>query len=215
VREACRTAATWPGHLTVAVNLSPAQFAAGSVSEVVASALNETGLAPHRLELEITETLLLRDSEPWPTFNRRTSPKRSRSGATTKGYQVNSTEPPGHSRGATTASSSIAPLQRTEATAPRNHGAGEISGCKTGRKNDEDDEQRFHRTPLLRKIQLSIFLGTGINLFWELGQIAVYALSSHNLCHGPDEMKGGSPAQTSWPADITAAGASECPPASG
>jgi diguanylate cyclase (GGDEF)-like protein len=63
LREACRTAATWPGHLTVAVNLSPAQFAAGSVSEVVASALNETGLAPHRLELEITETLLLRDSE--------------------------------------------------------------------------------------------------------------------------------------------------------
>jgi diguanylate cyclase (GGDEF)-like protein len=63
LREACRTAATWPSHLTVAVNLSPSQFAAGSVSEVVASALKETGLAPHRLELEITETLLLRDSE--------------------------------------------------------------------------------------------------------------------------------------------------------
>jgi hypothetical protein len=47
--------------------------------------------------------------------------------------------------------------------------------------------------------------------FWELGQIAVYALSSHNLCHGPDEMEGGSPAQTSWPTDITAAGASDSP----
>jgi EAL domain-containing protein (putative c-di-GMP-specific phosphodiesterase class I) len=63
LREACRTAATWPSHLTVAVNLSPSQFSAGSVSEVVASALKETGLEPHRLELEITETLLLRDSE--------------------------------------------------------------------------------------------------------------------------------------------------------
>jgi diguanylate cyclase (GGDEF)-like protein len=63
LREACRTAMTWPSHLTIAVNLSPSQFAAGSVSEVVASALAETGLGPHRLELEITETLLLRDSE--------------------------------------------------------------------------------------------------------------------------------------------------------
>jgi diguanylate cyclase (GGDEF)-like protein len=63
MREACLTAATWPSHLTVAVNLSPSQFAAGSVSEVVASALAEAGLEPHRLELEITEALLLRDSE--------------------------------------------------------------------------------------------------------------------------------------------------------
>ena len=61
--EACRTAATWPSHLTVAVNLSPAQFTAGSVYEVVAAALRETGLEPHRLELEITETLLLGDTE--------------------------------------------------------------------------------------------------------------------------------------------------------
>jgi len=63
LREACRTAATWPDHLTVAVNLSPAQFSAGSVSKIVAAALEETGLAPHRLELEITETLLLGDTE--------------------------------------------------------------------------------------------------------------------------------------------------------
>jgi diguanylate cyclase (GGDEF)-like protein len=63
LREACRAATTWPEPLTVAVNLSPAQFEAGSVSTIVASALKETGLAPHRLELEITETLLLGNSE--------------------------------------------------------------------------------------------------------------------------------------------------------
>ena len=63
LREACRTAATWPEHLTVAVNLSPAQFSAGSVSDIVAAALKEAGLAAHRLELEITETLLLGNSE--------------------------------------------------------------------------------------------------------------------------------------------------------
>jgi diguanylate cyclase (GGDEF)-like protein len=59
LREACRTATNWPEHLTVAVNLSPAQFLAGSVSEIVAAALKEAALAAHRLELEITETLLL------------------------------------------------------------------------------------------------------------------------------------------------------------
>ncbi len=63
LREACRTAATWPAHLTVAVNLSPAQFVAGSVSDIVAAALKDAGLAPHRLELEVTETLLLGNSE--------------------------------------------------------------------------------------------------------------------------------------------------------
>ena len=59
MREACRTAKLWPKHLTIAVNLSPAQFATGSVSAMVAAALAEAGLEPHRLELEITETLLL------------------------------------------------------------------------------------------------------------------------------------------------------------
>jgi EAL domain-containing protein (putative c-di-GMP-specific phosphodiesterase class I) len=62
LQEACRTAATWPEYLTVAVNLSPAQFLAGSVSNIVAAALKEAGLAAHRLELEITETLLLGNS---------------------------------------------------------------------------------------------------------------------------------------------------------
>jgi diguanylate cyclase (GGDEF)-like protein/PAS domain S-box-containing protein len=63
LREACRMAANWPEHLTIAVNLSPAQFVAGSVSELVAAALKESGLAAHRLELEITETQLLGNSE--------------------------------------------------------------------------------------------------------------------------------------------------------
>jgi len=63
LREACRTAASWPDPLTIAVNLSPGQFEAGNISTLVASALSESGLAPQRLELEITETLLLGDSE--------------------------------------------------------------------------------------------------------------------------------------------------------
>ncbi len=63
LREACRTAALWPKHLTIAVNLSPAQFAAGSVSAMVAATLEESGLEPHRLELEITETLLLGNTQ--------------------------------------------------------------------------------------------------------------------------------------------------------
>ena len=63
LREACRTAATWLEHLTVAVNLSPTQFVAGSISGIVAAALKEAGLAAHRLELEITESLLLGNTE--------------------------------------------------------------------------------------------------------------------------------------------------------
>ena len=63
IRRACLTALTWPESLSVAVNLSPAQFAAGNVGGTVGQILRETGLAPERLELEITESLLLSDSE--------------------------------------------------------------------------------------------------------------------------------------------------------
>ena len=63
LREACKTAREWPEPLKVAVNLSPAQFAAGDLCEIVAAALADSGLSPHRLELEITEGLLLGDSE--------------------------------------------------------------------------------------------------------------------------------------------------------
>jgi len=60
--EACRTAATWPPHLSVAVNLSPHQFASGTLVAQVRKALKSAGLHPTRLELEITEGLLLQDS---------------------------------------------------------------------------------------------------------------------------------------------------------
>ncbi|MGH6735141.1 MAG: putative bifunctional diguanylate cyclase/phosphodiesterase [Methyloceanibacter sp.] len=63
LRRACRDAATWPEGLTVAVNLSPAQFRDGDIAETVAEVLKETGLPPERLELEITENLLINDTE--------------------------------------------------------------------------------------------------------------------------------------------------------
>ncbi|MGY3371004.1 diguanylate cyclase (GGDEF)-like protein/PAS domain S-box-containing protein [Bradyrhizobium sp. GM2.4] len=62
LRTACATAATWPD-LTVAVNLSPVQFRSRGLVTMVTSALAEAGLPPHRLELEVTETALLDDSE--------------------------------------------------------------------------------------------------------------------------------------------------------
>jgi diguanylate cyclase (GGDEF)-like protein len=63
LREACKAAQAWPDSLSVAVNLSPAQFESGKFEEMVASALRDSGLASRRLELEITETLLLRNGE--------------------------------------------------------------------------------------------------------------------------------------------------------
>ncbi len=64
LREACRTAATWPADVRVAVNLSAVQFKNKRLYETIESALRETGLSPARLELEITESLLLSDNEP-------------------------------------------------------------------------------------------------------------------------------------------------------
>jgi diguanylate cyclase (GGDEF)-like protein/PAS domain S-box-containing protein len=61
LRQACREAASWPLPLQVAVNLSPAQFMHGDVVGLVHSILLETGLAPDRLELEITEGVLIED----------------------------------------------------------------------------------------------------------------------------------------------------------
>jgi diguanylate cyclase (GGDEF)-like protein/PAS domain S-box-containing protein len=61
LREACREAASWPLPLQVAVNLSPAQFTHGDLVGLVHSILLETGLAPGRLELEITEGVLIED----------------------------------------------------------------------------------------------------------------------------------------------------------
>jgi diguanylate cyclase (GGDEF)-like protein len=61
--EACRRAAQWPDHLKVAVNLSPVQISTPHLPELVESILTDTGLAPHRLELEITERIFMEDGE--------------------------------------------------------------------------------------------------------------------------------------------------------
>jgi diguanylate cyclase (GGDEF)-like protein len=61
LREACREAASWPKPLQIAVNLSPVQFMHGDLVGLVHSILLETGLAPGRLELEITEGVLIED----------------------------------------------------------------------------------------------------------------------------------------------------------
>jgi diguanylate cyclase (GGDEF)-like protein len=63
LRRACSDAVKWPEPLTVAVNLSPAQFRDGDIAETVADILHETGLPASRLELEITESLLINDTE--------------------------------------------------------------------------------------------------------------------------------------------------------
>jgi diguanylate cyclase (GGDEF)-like protein/PAS domain S-box-containing protein len=63
LRRACMDAATWPDDVRVAVNLSPLQFRAGNLLSVVMDALKQSGLSAKRLELEITETLLLEKSD--------------------------------------------------------------------------------------------------------------------------------------------------------
>jgi diguanylate cyclase (GGDEF)-like protein len=61
--EACRRAVEWPEHLKIAVNLSPVQFSAPNLVDRIARILTETGLAPSRLELEITERVFMEDSD--------------------------------------------------------------------------------------------------------------------------------------------------------
>ncbi|MGP9811356.1 putative bifunctional diguanylate cyclase/phosphodiesterase [Rhodopseudomonas sp. NSM] len=63
LRQACLEAARWSGDIKVAVNLSPVQFRSRNLVQVVISALAQSGLSPCRLELEITESLFLADSE--------------------------------------------------------------------------------------------------------------------------------------------------------
>jgi diguanylate cyclase (GGDEF)-like protein/PAS domain S-box-containing protein len=63
LRQACAQAATWPGGIKVAVNLSPAQFRSRGVVQAVLSALAHSRLAPQRLELEITESVLLGETD--------------------------------------------------------------------------------------------------------------------------------------------------------
>jgi diguanylate cyclase (GGDEF)-like protein len=59
IREACHTAARWPKTLSISVNIAPAQFKDGRLVETLRAALKESGLSPDRLELEVTETVLL------------------------------------------------------------------------------------------------------------------------------------------------------------
>jgi len=61
LRSACMEATKWPESIRVSVNLSPIQFERGNLHQSVVDALRLSGLAPHRLELEITEGVLLRD----------------------------------------------------------------------------------------------------------------------------------------------------------
>lgn len=62
LNEACKTAAQWPEHLRISVNFSPLQFKE-NVFAVVKKALDDSGLAPCRLEVEITEGLFIDDPE--------------------------------------------------------------------------------------------------------------------------------------------------------
>jgi diguanylate cyclase (GGDEF)-like protein len=63
LRRACAEAARWPKQITVAVNISPAQFKSRNLVSAVVSALTNSGLPVGRLELEITERVLMQDSE--------------------------------------------------------------------------------------------------------------------------------------------------------
>jgi EAL domain-containing protein (putative c-di-GMP-specific phosphodiesterase class I) len=62
-RQACRDAAGWPSPVKIAVNLSPVQFRSDMLVETMDGALRESGLAPNRLELEITESALLQNND--------------------------------------------------------------------------------------------------------------------------------------------------------
>ena len=62
IRTACMQASKWPAEIKVAVNVSPVQFKNQNLAQVVISALAASGLAPKRLELEITETILMHNT---------------------------------------------------------------------------------------------------------------------------------------------------------
>ena len=59
IKEACRQAARWPEHVRIAINISPVQFRTKGLQSILMQALSQSGLAPQRLELEITESLLI------------------------------------------------------------------------------------------------------------------------------------------------------------
>lgn len=61
IRQACATASRWPNHLHIAINISAVQFRQPGLTEVIVGALAATGLDPGRLEIEITESVLIQD----------------------------------------------------------------------------------------------------------------------------------------------------------
>jgi EAL domain-containing protein (putative c-di-GMP-specific phosphodiesterase class I) len=63
LRQACAEAVKWPDDIKVAVNLSPVQFRSRNLVQVVIAALAHSGLSPLRLELEITESIFLAETE--------------------------------------------------------------------------------------------------------------------------------------------------------
>jgi diguanylate cyclase (GGDEF)-like protein len=63
LRRACNDATSWPDHLKVAVNLSAAQFKRRNLVETVVAALTDAGMSPQKLELEITESVMLQDED--------------------------------------------------------------------------------------------------------------------------------------------------------
>jgi EAL domain-containing protein (putative c-di-GMP-specific phosphodiesterase class I) len=63
LRQACQDAARWPSNIRIAINLSPVQFRSPGLLQAVFSSLAASRLAPTRLDLEITETVLLKDSQ--------------------------------------------------------------------------------------------------------------------------------------------------------
>jgi diguanylate cyclase (GGDEF)-like protein len=63
LHEACRIAATWPDNIRIAVNISPVQFRSPALNRIILQALAMSGIAPNRLELEITESFFIDNIE--------------------------------------------------------------------------------------------------------------------------------------------------------
>jgi EAL domain-containing protein (putative c-di-GMP-specific phosphodiesterase class I) len=64
VNQACKEAASWPDELKVAVNLSPSHLVRPNIPSLISGALAAARLPPHRLEIEVTEAVLLQATEP-------------------------------------------------------------------------------------------------------------------------------------------------------
>jgi diguanylate cyclase (GGDEF)-like protein len=62
-KEACKAATSWPAHVSVSVNISPVQFLRGDLLADIRAALTSSGLAPHRLHVEITESIFIERSD--------------------------------------------------------------------------------------------------------------------------------------------------------